>query len=62
MTPARREPGDEVVARLSLPVSVAAFGMLVDALLVAYGDELRVRGGEGALVVVRPARGQEEGS
>jgi hypothetical protein len=44
---------DETVATLALPIPVIALGMLVDALEVAYGRELRVRGGGDFLVVFR---------
>ena len=46
--------GTEVVARLLLPVPAGALGMLTDALLVAYGPELRVRSEAGFLLVFRP--------
>jgi hypothetical protein len=44
---------DGTVAVLALPIPVLALGMLVDALEVAYGKELRVRGAGDTLVVFR---------
>lgn len=44
---------DPTVAVLALPIPVIALGMLVDALEVAYGRELRCRGDGDTLVVFR---------
>jgi len=48
------EPDPDDVAVLSLPIPAMGLGMLVDALEVAYGKDLRVRGdGAGRLIVFR---------
>jgi hypothetical protein len=53
--PAALDDADDVdgtVAVLALPIPVIALGMLVDALELAYGRDLRARGGDRDTLVV----------
>jgi hypothetical protein len=44
----------EVVARLRFPIGVGGLGMLTDALMVAYGPDLRLVADGDHLLVLRP--------